>query len=176
MPLPVRTTLLAVAALAAVALAAVRITSAAEHRTTAEPATPERKVTQAQAAATLAKLHAPPGFRQVTPCRFPEENQKCFWTPRALVIDVREAGRIAASEGTRAVGLPLISGCFGPSHLKGGLVHRHCAWNLELGRELVDVFSDSLRAPPGPPRTRFARKAFRIWRRGTEISMTVIGR
>ena len=175
MPLTIRTTLVAVAALAAIAFAAVRITRAAEHRTTAETATPQREVTPAQAAATLSKLRPPPGFRPITPCRFPERNQECFWTPRALNIYLAEAERIAAAEGTRAVGLPGISGCFGSTHPKGGVVLRACAWNLEIGPELVDVFTNSLSIPPGPPRTQRARKALRYWRPGTEVRMAVVG-
>jgi hypothetical protein len=174
MPLPVRAALLAVAALAALAFAAVRITSAADHRTT-EQESPKREVTAPQAAATLAKLQAPPGFREIAPCRFPQQYQKCFWTPHALDVDVPEAERIAAAQHTRAVGIPLISGCHGSLHPKGGIVLRACAWNLEIGPELLAVFTNTLSMPPGPPRTRKARKALRYWRRGTEIQMVVIG-
>jgi len=173
-----RTTFLALAALAAVALAAVRITNAAEHKTiVTEPAAPTREVTAAQAAATLAKLRPPPGFRQVKQCRFPDRDftQKCFWTPHALVIDAHAVSRMAAFWRSRAGGIPLLEGCSGPHHWRGGLVLRHCNWGLELGPERVGVSSDSLLAPPGPPRTRTATKALRYWRRGTEIRMTVIG-
>ncbi len=176
MPLPVRATLLTVAALAALALAAVRITSAAEHRTIErEPESPHREVTPAQAAVTLSKLRAPPGFRRITPCRFPEQYQECFWTPRALNIDVAEAEWIAAAEGTRAVGLPGISGCFGSTRPKGGVVLGACAWSMEIGPELVDVFTNSLSIPTGLPRTQRARKALRYWRPGTEVRMAVLG-
>jgi hypothetical protein len=177
-PLALRSALLALAALAAVAVAAVRITNAAEHRTiVAEQAGPEREVTPTQAAATLSKLHSPPGFRQVTQCRFPERDraEKCFWTPHALPIDVQAIRRIAAFWREQAVGIPLLSGCFGARHWRGGMVFRHCNWDLELGPELVAVFSDSLLVPHGRERTRIARKALRYWRRGTEIHLVVIG-
>jgi hypothetical protein len=75
----------------------------------------------------------------------------------------------------RAGGQPLLDGCFSPHRWKGGLVLRHCNWELELGPELVAVSSGSLLAPPGPPRTQIAAKALRYWRRGTEIRITVIG-
>lgn len=164
MSLPARTALLALAALAALAVAAVRITSAAEHKTVvAERAAPTREVTPAQAAATLAKLRAPPGFRHVTQCRFAEARyaQRCFWTPRALEIDAHAVRRVSAFWGLPALGGPLLSGCSGPHHWRGGLVLRHCSWALELGPEAVLVYSDSLFVPPGPVRARTAAKALR---------------
>lgn len=88
MPLPVRTTLLALAALAAVGFAAVRITHAAEQKPVAvEQARPEREVTPAQAAATLAKLGPPPGFWQVQHCRFADRGfaEKCDPKPENLL-------------------------------------------------------------------------------------------
>lgn len=136
MPLPVRTALLAVAALAALALAAVRITSAAEHKTIAvESAEPQRSATPAQAAATLAKLNAPAGFRQVKSCRFRNPvvvAEKCFWTPRALALDAQTLARISASWSARAGVVPLLDSCFGPRHHRGGIVVGHCNWELEL--------------------------------------------
>jgi hypothetical protein len=179
MPLLTRTALLAVAALAAVGFAAVRITHAAEHRTIAvEPESPHREVAPAQAAATLAKLNTPPGFRQVRDCRFAERDsaQKCFWTPRALAIDVTAANRMAAFWRVRAGGIPGLDGCFAPHHWKGGMVLRHCNWELEVGPELVSVLSDSLLVPHGGARAHFARKALRYWRSGTEVRPRVIGR
>jgi hypothetical protein len=178
MPLSVRTALLAVAALAAVAFAAVRISSA--HRTVEwEPEPARREVTPAQAAATLAKLGPPPGFRQVG-CAFPIAAQeafaqRCYLNPHALVLDPQTLRRISASWPARAGVVPLLDFCSGPHHWKGGLVLRHCSWHLELGIELIGVVSDSLLVPPGPPRTRIAAKALRYWRRGTEISLTVAG-
>jgi hypothetical protein len=176
MPLPVRTMLLAVATLAAVAFAAVRITSAAEHRTAgAAPSTPERQVTPAEAAATLAKLRPPPGFRQIKDCRFRETNQKCFWTPRALLIDDQTMHRVVAFEQAQPRPTLLDSGCFAPHRWRGALVVRSCHAAVEFGPERITIFSESLAAPPGRPRTRTAAKAFRAWRRGTEIRMAVIG-
>jgi hypothetical protein len=176
--LPVRTALLAVAALAALALAAVRITSAAEHKTIAvESAIPRRSATPAQAAATLAKLHAPPGFRQVKSCRFPDSDvaEKCFWTPRVLVLDAHTLERISASWPARAGVLPLLDSCFSPRHHRAGMVMGHCNWELELGPELVAVSSDSVFVPAGSTRTPTAAKVLRYWRRGTEIRLAVIG-
>jgi len=179
MPLPVRTALLAVAALAALALAAVRITSAAEHRTiAAESAEPRRSATPAQAAATLAKLNAPAGFRQVKSCRFPDSvvvAEKCFWTPRALALDAQTLERISASWPARAGVVPLLDFCFGPRHDRGGIVVGQCSWELELGPELVAASSDSVFVPAGSTRTPTAAKLLRYWRRGTEIKLTVIG-
>jgi hypothetical protein len=176
MPLPVRTALLALAALG---LAAVRITSAAEHKTVVvqESAGPERSATPTQAAATLAKLHAPPGFRQVKSCRFPFSAvaEKCFWTPRALVLDARTLERISASWPARAGVVPLLDFCFGRRHHRGGIVMGHCSWELELGPELVAVSSDSVFVPAGSTRTPTAAKVLRYWRRGTEIKLAVIG-
>jgi hypothetical protein len=178
MPLPVRTALLAVAALAALALAAVRITSAADHKTiVVESAGPQRSATLAQAAATLAKLHAPPGFRQVKSCRFPDSAvaEKCFWTPRALVLDARTLERISASWPARAGVVPLLDFCSGPRRHRGGIVMGHCTWELELGPELVAVSYDSVLVPAGSTRTPTAAKVLRYWRRGTEIKLAVIG-
>jgi hypothetical protein len=178
MPLPVRTALLAVAVLTALALAAVRITSAAEHKTiAAESAEPQRSATPAQAAATLAKLHAPPGFRQVKSCRFPfgAVAEKCFWTPRALVLDAHTLEQISASWPARAGVVPLLDGCFGPRTDRAGIVKSHCNWELELGPELVAVSSDSVFVPAGSIRTPTAAKMLRYWRRGTEITLGVIG-
>jgi hypothetical protein len=178
MPLPMRTALLAVAALAALALAAVRITSAAEQKNIAvESAGPRRNATPAQAAATLSRLHAPPGFRQVKNCRFPVSAaaEKCFWTPRALVLDTQTLERISASWPARAGVVTLLDGCFGSRLHKGGIVMGHCTWALELGPELVAVSSDSVLVPPGSIRTPTAAKVLRYWRRGTEIKLAVIG-
>jgi hypothetical protein len=178
MPLPVRTALLAVAALAALALAAVRITSAAEHKIiVAESAGPERSATPAQAAATLAKLHAPPGFRQVKSCRFRDSAvaEKCFWTPRALVLDAQTLERISASWPARAGVVPLLDFCSGPRHIREGIVMAHCNWELELGPERVSVASDSVLVPAGSTRMPTAAKVLRYWRRGTEIKLVVIG-
>jgi hypothetical protein len=179
MRLPVRTALLAVAALAALALAAVRITGAAEHKTiVVESAEPQRSATPAQAAATLAKLHAPPGFGQVKSCRFTDSAviaEKCFWTPRTLVLDARALERISASWPARAGVLPLLDFCFGPRHDRGGIVVGHCSWELELGPELVSVSFDSVSVPAGSTRTPTATKVLRYWRRGTEIKLAVIG-
>jgi hypothetical protein len=175
---PVRTALLAVAAVAAVGVAAVRITSAAEHRTiVVESARPEREVTPAQAAATLAKLDTPPGFRQVRDCRFAQREftQKCFWIPHALELDAQSIGLMAAFWHVQAGGIPLLDGCYGPHHWPEGMVLSHCSWELEVGRERVSASSDSLLVPPGRARTRFARKALRYWRSGTEVRLTVIG-
>jgi hypothetical protein len=176
MPLYVRTTLLAVAALAALALAAVRITHAAEHRSIVEPPRPERSATPAQAAATLARLHAPPGFRQVATCRFaePATAQKCFWTPRALVLDARTLERISASWPARAGVDPLLDFCSTPHRNRAGIVLGHCSWELELGPELVDAFADLLEVPSGHPTQKVA-EALRYWRRGTEIRLAIIG-
>ena len=135
MPLPVRTALLAVAAFAALALAAVRITSAAEQKPVAvEQAQPEREVTPAQAATTLAKLGPPPGFRQVQHCRFADRGfaEKCFWTPRALDLDVPTLERISASWPARAGVVPLLDFCLGPHHDRAGIVMGHCTGSLNL--------------------------------------------
>jgi len=178
MPLPVRTTLLALAALAAVGLAAVRITHAAEQKPVAvEQAEPEREVTPAQAAATLAKLGPPPGFRRVQHCRLADRGvaEKCFWTPRALDLNARTLERISASWPARAGVVPLLDSCFGPRHHRGGIVMGFCNWELELGPELVVVSSDSVLVPAGSIRTPTAAKWLRYWRRGTEIKLAVIG-
>jgi hypothetical protein len=177
MPLSVRTALLAVAALAALALAAVRITHASEPKAVNEPTGRERSATPAQAAATLAKLHAPPGFRLLKSCRVPDGSvaEKCFWAPRALTIDGREAQRISDSWPARAGYDPLLDFCFGPHRLKGGIVMGHCNWELELGPELVTVASDSVLVPARSRRTAEAAKVLRYWRSGTEIKLGVIG-
>src|SRR5271157_586304 len=139
MSLPLRTALLAAAALAAVGFAAVRITHASEQKPVEveEPARPERSATPAQAAATLAKLHAPPGFRQVNSCRFPFGTgaEECFWTPRALALDARTLERISASWPARAGVDTLLDFCSRPHHHRGGIVMGHCNWELELGPE-----------------------------------------
>jgi hypothetical protein len=174
MPIWTRTALLAVAALGAVALAAVRITSAAEHKTiVVEEAPRVREVTLAQAAATLTKLHPPPGFR-VRACHERADADKCFWTPRVFAVGTRTMRRIVVFERARPSSGPL-DGCLPAHHYRAGLVLRACAWGLELGRELVMFTSTSLLAPPGKPKTRIARKVLSSWRRGTEIEMTVIG-
>jgi hypothetical protein len=178
MALATRTALLAVAALAAVGLAAVRITNAAEHRTiVVESAGPERSATPAQAAATLAKLHAPPGFGEVAHCRFadPTAAEKCFWSPRALVLDGRHAQRISDSWPARAGYDPLLDFFFGPHRDKAGIVMSHATWELELGPELVSVFADSVFVPTGSLRTPTAARVLRYWRRGTEVRLAVIG-
>jgi hypothetical protein len=178
MPLPKRTALLAVAAVAALALAAVRITSAAEHTTiVVESAEPQRSATPAQAAATLAKLHAPPGFRQVKDCRFPDSAiaEKCFWTPRALVLDAQTLERISAAWPARAGVVPFLDVCSSSRHHRRRIVIGRCNWALELGPELVVVSSDSVLIPAGSTRTPTAAKVLRYWRRGTEIKLAVIG-
>jgi hypothetical protein len=177
MPVPIRTALLTVAALAAVGIAAARITSAAEHRSFAAESTPHREVTPDQAAATLARFAPPPGFRPVRQCRFQDASfaAKCFWTPRALPIDAPAVRRLSRSWGLQALGRPFLDGCSGPRDWREGMVIRHCNWALEAGPELVDAAADSLSVPPGRARTRFARKALRYWRSGTELRLTVIG-
>jgi hypothetical protein len=178
MLLPVRIALLALAALTAVGFAAVRITDAAEQKPIAvEHAGPEREVTPAQAAATLAKLGPPPGFRQVQQCRFADRGfaEKCFWTPRTLDLDVPTLERISASWPARADVDPLLDFCFGHHRDRAGIVMGHCTWELELGPELVAVSSDSVFVPSGSTRTPTAAQVLRYWRRGTEIKLTVIG-
>lgn len=179
MALPLRTALLAAAALAALGFAAVRITHAAEQKPVeVEPARPiERSATPAQAAAALAKLHAPPGFRQVEPCRFAEKGaaEKCFWTPSALDLDAHTLERISAAWPARAGVNPLLDGCFRPRHHIAGIVMGHCTWELELGPELVIVSSNSVFVPTRSIRTPTAAKVLRYWRRGTEIRLDVIG-
>ena len=179
MPLPVRAALLAVAVLAALTAAAVRITHAAQPKTIYEAPTPERSATPAQAAATLAKLNAPPGFLQVKTCRFAErggaDKEKCFWTPRALTIDGREAQQISDSWPARAGYDPLLDFCFRPHRHKSGIVMGHCTWELELGPELVTVMSDTVLIPARSRRTPQAAKVLRHWRAGTEIRLDVIG-
>ncbi len=171
----IRTTLLAVAALVAVGFATVRITRAAEQKPT-EMERPTREVTPAQAAATLAKLHPPPGFRQVTTCRFaePRTARKCFWTPRALVLDARTLERISAFWPARAGVDPLLDLCSTSHRNRAGIVLGHCTWELELGPELVVASANLLKVPPGAPTGKVA-EALRYWRRGTEIKLTVIG-
>lgn len=177
MSLPVRTALLAVAALAALALAAVRISGAAEHKTMVESVEPQRSATPTQAAATLAKLPAPPGFRQVKSCRFPDSAvaEKCFWAPRALVLDAHTLERISATWPARAGVDPLLDFCIGHRRDRGGIVMGTCSWELELGSELVAVFANSVLVPARSARTPTAAKVLRYWRRGTEIKLAVIG-
>jgi len=177
-PLPVRTALLAIAALAALALAAVRITHAAEHTSTvAESRRPERSATPAEAAATLAALHAPRGFRPVTSCRFAESGvtEKCFWTPRVLDLDAHKLERIAAAWQPRAGVVSDIDSCSGPRRHRAGIVMGHCSWALEFGSQLVVVYADSVFVPRRSRRTPIARKVLRYWRSGTEVRL-VIGR
>jgi hypothetical protein len=142
-----------------------------------ERAGPRREVTAAQAAATLARLHAPAGFSEVSRCRFAERGsaQKCFWTARALPIDAPAIRRIVTFERARPWPASLLAGCSGPHHWHQGLVLRACHWAFELGPELVLLSVDSLLVPPGRARSRFALRALRWWRSGTEIRMTVIG-
>lgn len=175
MSLSVRTALFALAALGAVAFATVRITRAAEQKST-EQAPVERGVTPAQAAVTLAKLHAPSGFRQVATCRFAEPRfaQKCFWTPHSLMLDARTLARVSASWPARAGVDPLIDFCSTPHRSRAGIVRGHCNWELELGPELVIASADLLKVPSGRP-TRKVAEALRYWRQGTEIRLTVIG-
>src|SRR5690348_5124240 len=124
MPMPARTALVAVAALAAVAFAAVRSSNA--HTTVVlERGPPQREVTAAQAAATLARLSPPPGFRQVA-CRFHERYQKCVWTPRALPIDAQTIRYLAAVEHAKLFDA-LLTQCFRPHRLRGGLLLRTCS-------------------------------------------------
>jgi pimeloyl-ACP methyl ester carboxylesterase len=175
--LPARTTLLALAALAAVAFASVRITRAALKPAKVEQTQPEREATPAQAAATLAKLHAPPGFRQVTTCRFPEARfaQKCFWTPRTLVLDTQTLERVSATWPAQAGADPLFDPCSTMPHRnREGILWGHCNWELELGPELVIASADSVKVPAGHPTPKVA-ELLRSWRRGTEIRLTVIG-
>jgi hypothetical protein len=125
----------------------------------------------------LAKLHAPPGFRDVKSCRFPDSAiaEKCFWTTRALVLDAQTLERISATWPARASVVPLLDFCSDPHNHRGGIAIDHCSWELELGPELVAVFADSVLVPAGSTRTPTAAKVLRYWRRGTEINMAVIG-
>ena len=51
----------------------------------------------------------------------------------------------------------------------------HCNWELELGPELVAVSANSVFVPTRSTRTPTAEKVLRYWRRGTEITLSVIG-
>lgn len=179
MVLPLRTALLAAAAVAALGFAVVRITHAAEQQPVeVEPTRPvERSATPTQAAATLAKLHAPPGFRQIEPCRLAEKGaaEKCFWTPRALALNVHAAARISAVWPARAGVDPLLDFCPRAHHDRHGIMRGLCTWELELGPELVDVSANSTLIPARSTRTPFAKKVLHYWRRGTEIRLNVIG-
>jgi hypothetical protein len=177
-PLPLRTALLAAAATAATALAVVRITSAAEHRTLAgESAAPERSATPAQAAATLAKLHAPPGFREgrELPLSGLRRRRKVLLDSprtRSRRSDARaDLGDLASASRRRTPSRFLLR----PSQPQ----RRNSDRPLQLGArtwpELVAVFADSVLVPAGSTRTPTAAKVLRYWRRGTEINLAVIG-
>jgi hypothetical protein len=129
-----------------------------------------------QAAATLSKLHAPPGFRQVKTCRFaePQYSQKCFWTERVLPLDAQTLERISAYWPARAGVDPLLDFCSRSHRDRAGIAIGSCSWELELGPELVGAAADTLQVPPGPPTQKVAG-ALRYWRRGTEVRLTVIG-
>lgn len=179
MPLPARTALLAVAVIAALAFAAVRITHAAKHTTPAAARAPraERSGPHGEAATTLAGFHAPPGFRRVEPCRFAERGtaEECFWTPRVLALGVGWLQRISASWPARVQPVPPGATCGRPRGHALGIVMRHCSWTLEAGAQLVAVFADSVDVPSRATHTRIGRKVLRYWRRGTEIRLGVTG-
>jgi hypothetical protein len=89
--------LLGVAAVASVAVAGVRIAHALETRSTREWRIPFYGDTPAEVASVVARLHTPPGFREVR-CAVPSENA-CFRSRTPFVDAVKSARRLVEQLG-----------------------------------------------------------------------------
>jgi len=163
MPLPIRAVVLAVAALATLGVAVLRSVNAANHVSFVSVADEplEYGATAAQQSATLARLHAPPGFERV-PCRHDavSESTACFHSARTLALDDARFKATVIAIGARPESLGLPTNCGPPPgaviNRVRGWRFRNCEGGAAVGRERLGVLMNSLKVGP-PPRSRRLR-------------------
>lgn len=147
MPQRVQAGLLAAAVLASIAVAGVRIAGAAGHRASAlDEETHAYATATALAAATLAKLRTPPGFR-ASRCISPSPGFECFSRSRSMPLSRATMGRLAASFRVKRYsvfgGDPIA--CFRTNHFKKPrLMLQICHAEALAGKERVVIYATSL--------------------------------
>jgi hypothetical protein len=180
-----QTALLAAAALASVAIAGVRITSAAEGRQGNDEQARPYLPTPAQAAATLRAFKAPPGFHPVRCSIDPEPQGACFARSPSIMLDEATMSKLFAEVGIRPypvyhgpggeVAPPIM--CF-PSHYwkRFGLTLERCQGEGTFRRERLIVFGNSLLAGPRAspkPSTRSLHLSLGYLSHPTELDVEV---
>lgn len=174
-----QTGVLAVAALAALAVAGLRIGgAAAAHR----PAGLDKQVrvygtTPTLAAATLAKLRTPSGFRPSRCVYYREANSACFSRSRSIPLDDATMRRLVAALGARPYSLygrdP--TACFRARHFKTArLTFQACHGEGLIGDERLSLVARSLVAS-GPKGVHGTTRTVRLVPHPSEISVDVVG-
>lgn len=174
----VRTGLLAAAAVASIALAGVRIAGAAgRNASNANEQTDAYGTTPALAAAQLAKLRTPAGFRP-NRCKAHVPDARCFGRSRSIPLDHAPMERLVASFGVRRASVfradPV--GCFHTKHFeKPRLTLQACHAEALLGDERLVIFASSwvLAGPDGVHGTTRTLPGGGL--RPSEITVDVVG-
>jgi hypothetical protein len=173
----VQTGLLAAAALASIAVAGVRIAGAAGH----EPGGLGMQIraygtTPALAAAALAKLHTPSGFRP-SRCIGHEPDSMCFSRSRSTPLDHATMRRLVASFGVRSYsvfGVDPIE-CFRTKHFKKPrLTLQACHVEVHVGDERLVLYASSL-VVSGPDWVRGTTRTAPELPHPSEVMADVIG-
>jgi hypothetical protein len=161
--------LLAVAALAALTVAGLRIAHAARSSPPA-PQFPVFGSTPSAEAAILNSLRVPPGFRRFEPCT----EGMCFILRRSLPLDTAAARQVAEAFGitvasSHAVGPPVECGAIGR--------RRVCQGEGIVRGEYVSVWVDQPEARNRKRRTARNRRTYErfVVIPGTEVEVSVLG-
>jgi hypothetical protein len=172
---------LAAAALASIAVASVRIAGAAGHRPSAlDEETRAYATATALAAATLAKLRTPPGFRAGR-CISPSPGLECFSRSRSMPLSHATMRRLVASFGVeRYSGYSVYGGdpiaCFRTKHFKKPrLTLQVCHVEALVGDERVLLYATSL-VVSGPDWVHGTTRTVPHVPHPSELEMDAIGR
>jgi hypothetical protein len=163
----------ALAAFASVGFAAFRIATAVGNAGAPDEGA-SLSATSAEQARTLARLHAPPGFRKESCSKLKEKEAPavCFFDPRPISINDSWMRRAVIGVGLDAWAEGDLGSCLHPASFGvRGLRFRACAARGHLGREEVSLFAHSLKVPRRPTHLKGVRKAERYWVIGTELTV-----
>ena len=158
------------AALAAFAIAGIRISHALQGGRERSFQIPVMGSTPAAEAAVLRALQTPPGFRRWRHC---EATEACFVLRRSLPLNTATARRLA-----EALGVKIASSSARGSAVECGVLVRYlCRAEGLVGREHVWVYVDRPEVRNPKPRTRSNRRAYErfVVIPGTEIEVSVLG-
>jgi hypothetical protein len=170
--------ILAAAALASIAVAAIRIAGAAGHRASAlDEETRVNATATPLAAAMPAKLRTPPGFR-ASRCISPAPDTECFSRLRSMPLSHAAMERLLASFAVKRysvfAGDPIA--CFRTKHFKKPrLTLQACHAEALEGDERVVLYATSL-VVSGPDWVHGATRTVPRFPRPSELEMDAIGR
>jgi hypothetical protein len=173
----VRTGLLAVAAIASLAVAAVRIAGAAHQTHTRSAFTAEVFVTSpALAAAAFRRLHTPPGYREM-PCRTAQPDRRCYSRPQSLLLSDARMTRLLKNLGVKPepLGGAGAIGCTRPKHHRPPQpAFQACNAVGVVGKERLTVSATS-QLIAGPTWIHTTNHAYSGALHPSEIQVDVIG-